>query len=67
MKDILGNDLEIGDKVVFGMAQTMRLHTGEIIKISTKTVKIKHEVYQNGWQETTESQRAFEDVVKINS
>lgn len=66
MKDILGNDLQVGDKVVFGMAQTMQLHTGTIMKVNAKTVKIKHEAYQNGWQETVESQRSFEDVVKIN-
>lgn len=66
MKDIIGNELAVGDKVVFGMAQTMCLHTGTITKISEKTVKIKHDVRWDGWQNPTDSQRAFEDVVKIN-
>jgi hypothetical protein len=67
MKDILGNTLEVGDKVVFGTAQSMRLMTGIISKIHLKTVMIKHEEYRNGcYSEISESRRNFEDVVKIN-
>ncbi len=67
MKDILGNDLQVGDKVVFGTAQSMRLMTGIISKIHPKTVMIKHEEYRNGsYSEISESRRNFEDVVKIS-
>lgn len=67
MKDILGNTLEVGDKVVFGTAQSMRLMTGVIIKVNPKTVMIKHEEYRNGsYSEISESRRNFEDVVKIS-
>ena len=66
MKDILGNDLAVGDKVVFGTAQSMRLMQGVITKINAKTVMIKHEEYRNGsYSEISESRRNFEDVVKI--
>lgn len=68
MKDILGNDLVIGDKVVFGTAQSMRLMTGIISKIHPKTIMIKHEAYMNGsYSEISESRRDSCDVVKINS
>lgn len=67
MKDILGNDLSVGDKVVFGTAQSMRLMQGVITKIHPKTVIISHEEYRNGpYSEISESRRNFEDVVKIN-
>lgn len=67
MKDILGNTLEVGDKVVFGTAQSMHLMTGIISKIHPKTVMIKHEEYRNGsYSEISESRRNFEDVVKIS-
>lgn len=67
MKDILGNTLEVGDKVVFGTAQSMRLMTGVVSKVNPKTVMIKHEEYRNGcYSEISESRRNFEDVVKVN-
>lgn len=67
MKDILGNSLEVGDKVVFGAAQSMRLMTGVVSKVNPKTVMIKHEEYRNGcYSEISESRRNFEDVVKVN-
>lgn len=66
MKDILGNTIEIGDKVVFGTAQSMHLMVGVISKVHPKTVMIKHEEYRNGsYSEISESRRNFEDVVKI--
>lgn len=66
MKDILGNDLAVGDKVVFGTAQSMHLMVGTIKKIHPKTVMISHEEYKNhSWSEISESRRNFEDVVKI--
>lgn len=67
MKDILGSTLEVGDKVVFGAASSMRLMTGVISKIHPKTVMIKHEEYHNhSYSTIEESRRNFEDVVKIS-
>lgn len=67
MKDILGNTLEVGNKVVFGTAQSMRLMTGVISKVNPKTVMIKHEEYHNhSYSTIEESRRNFEDVVKIS-
>lgn len=67
MKDILGNELALGDTVVFGKAQTMCLHKGKVIKINAKTVIIEHEEYSNGsYSRIAESRRNFEDVVKVN-
>ena len=66
MRDILGNPLSVGDKVVFGTAQSMSLMQGVISKINPKTVIISHEEYRNGpYSEISESRRNFEDVVKI--
>lgn len=65
--DILNNQLRVGDKVVFGTAQSMRLMTGVVSKVNPKTVMIKHEEYRNGsYSEISESRRNFEDVVKIS-
>jgi len=66
MKDILGNELSVGDTVVFGSAGSMCLRKGEVVKINPKTVIIKHEEYYNGSYSTIqESRRNFEDVVKV--
>ncbi len=35
--DLVGNIICIGDTVVFGSAQSMRLLTGEVIKMNTLT------------------------------
>ena len=66
--DILNNQLRVGDKVVFGSAQSLTLRTGTITKINDKTVNIKHEQYHNNsYSEISESRRNFRDVVKISS
>lgn len=65
--DILNNQLRVGDKVVFGSAQSLTLRTGIITKIDSKTVSIKHEQYHNNsYSETSESRRNFRDVVRIS-
>lgn len=67
MKDILGNNLAVGDEVVFGTAQSMRLMIGVVSKVNPKTVMIKHEEYHNhSYSTIEESRRNFEDVVKIS-
>lgn len=64
--DILNNQLRVGDKVVFGSAQSLALRTGTISKINDKTVTIKHEQYHNNsHSEISESRRNFKDVVRI--
>ncbi len=64
--DLVGNIIYIGDTVVFGSAQSMRLLTGEVVKINNKTVQIKHEEYQNHtYSKISESRRNFDDVVVI--
>lgn len=64
--DILNNQLRVGDKVVFGSAQSLTLRTGTITKINSKTVSIKHEQYHNNsYSEISESRRNFRDVVRI--
>ncbi len=64
--DLVGNIINIGDTVVFGSAQSMRLLTGEIIKINNKTVQIKHEEYSNHtYSKISESRRNFDDVVVV--
>ena len=64
--DLVGNIICIGDTVVFGSAQSMRLLTGEVIKMNNKTVQIKHEEYSNHtYSKISESRRNFDDVVVI--
>lgn len=66
MKDILGTPIELGQKVVFGSAGSMCLRVGEIIKVNTKTVVIKHHEYNNGpYSSIMESRRNFDDVVVV--
>ena len=39
--DIVGNEIKVGDTVVFGMAQTMNQQIGKVAKICEKSVKIE--------------------------
>lgn len=65
--DILNNQLRVGDKVVFGSAQSLTLRTGIVAKINPQTVTIKHEEYNNGsYSSIKESRRNFRDVVRIS-
>ncbi len=64
--DLVGNIINIGDIVVFGSAQSMKLLTGEVVKINNKTVQIKHEEYSNhAYSKISESRRNFDDVVVV--
>jgi hypothetical protein len=72
--DIKGTPIEVGSKVVFGSAQSMRLQTGVVTKINPKTVAILQEYIGYHWQDTLKAnpipgsirhQRAFDDVVVI--
>jgi len=47
--DKIGNEIKVGDKVVFGMGQSMTLLIGEVTKINTKTVTILRKWKQWGW------------------
>ena len=68
--DIMGQALAVGDQVVFGLAGTMTLQAGEIVKINEKTVKIKYFGYHpSNWgnkEEWNEAQRTFDNVVKVS-
>lgn len=65
-QDKLMRTINVNDGVVFGKVGSMTLHTGKVIKINAKTVTIEHEEYNTGpYSTTTESRRAFEDVVVI--
>lgn len=64
--DIFGNVLLVGDTVAFGMAQTMNLSVGVIVKINPKTVTIEYKSndFYSGKVETLEARRSFDNVVK---
>lgn len=49
MKDIMGNDLKVGQIVVYGMGQSMTLLVGTIDKINNKTVTIHRELPRMIW------------------
>ena len=71
--DKIGNEIKVGDKVVFGMGQSMTLLIGEVTKINTKTVTILRKWKQWGWdgKEVFECQdeyrRLFDNVVVVKS
>jgi len=67
MTDHLGNSLAVGDKVVFGLAQTLQLATGEIVKINQKTVKIRYTGYDDWGRHADglECLRTFDNVVRV--
>lgn len=71
--DKLGNEIKVGDKVVFGMGQSMTLLIGEVIKINDKTVTIlrKWKQQRMGYKEMFECQdeyrRLFDNVVVVKS
>ena len=70
--DKLGNEIKVGDKVVFGMGQSMTLLIGEVTKINAKTVTILRKWKQrNAYRKEVfeyqgEYRRLFDNVVVIN-
>lgn len=46
MRDFLGNELEVGDRVVMTAPQYRMFVVGEIIKMTAKKVRVK---YMNTW------------------
>jgi len=46
MKDVFGNDLEIGDTVAFYAPNYRSMTTGEVIAFTPKQVRVK---YRNTW------------------
>lgn len=64
MKDLLGNELSVGDAVVFGGGQHKTLYTGLIAKINPKTVSIGEHKLRH-WNKTpVRILRKPEEVVK---
>lgn len=70
--DKIGNEIKVGDKVVFGMGQSMTLLIGEVTKINDKTVTILRKWKQRRayskevFECQDEYRRLFDNVVVIN-
>ena len=64
MKDFLGNDLEVGDEVVFMFLKYRSLGKGVIIKITPKTILIEHPHF-NMPNYTTTTKQFPNQVVKV--
>lgn len=62
MKDFLGNELVIGDEVVFVQLGYRNLFKGIIIKCTAKTILIKHKKTNTC---STETKQFPEQVIKI--
>ena len=60
--DFLGNELNIGDEVVFMQLSYRSLMRGKITRISDTKVKIEHERLGNG---RTECMQLQKQVVKV--
>ena len=71
-QDIRGVEINVGDTVVFGLAQTKTLSIGKVIKINPKTVKIEYKALSWHWKSgeckeyTEECLREFDNVVVTN-
>lgn len=65
MKDFLGNDLEIGDEVVFMFLTYRSLGKGRIVKFTPKTILIEHQ-HPNLSNYTTKTKQFPNQVIKIN-
>ncbi len=63
LKDFLGQDLEVGDEVVFIQLRYRNLLKGTIIKMTPKTILIAHERTNVG---STQTKQFPEQVVRIN-
>jgi phage gp45-like len=63
MKDFLGNDLKIGDDVVFVQLGYRNLLKGKIAKITEKTILIHHDKTNTC---STKTKQFPEQVIKIN-
>ena len=59
--DIVGNPINVGDTVVFGLGQTYQLDTAKVLKICKKVVILD---YDAGWKNV---QRPFDDVVVVEN
>lgn len=46
MTDFKGNELNVGDKVIFTNGQFLGFHESSILKVTDKTVTVKH---PHGW------------------
>ena len=70
MLDQMGKEINVGDTVVFGLPSCLLLHTGKIVKLSAKTVKVECVRYHRRYEyydakNMTTYQRAPEDVVIV--
>jgi len=71
MKDIIGNELTVGDKVVFGMGGSMNLLQGIVTKINPKTVTIEQKYdaidyyTKKIYSKSVDYLRTFDNVVKV--
>ena len=69
--DIRGMQIDVGDKVVFGLAQTKNQAIGTVVKICDKTVGINYEIiryhYWSGTPHTIKHSclREFHNVVVV--
>lgn len=61
MKDFIGNEVHVGDKVVCIEKDYKNLIPGEIVKLTPKAMKVK---YGEGWREDVVL-RYPDQVVKI--
>lgn len=60
--DYLGNEFEVGDKVVFYELGYRNFHTGKIAKITPKTVVIEHEPTTFG---KTKTRQFHHQIIKL--
>lgn len=62
MKDYLGNELKIGDRVIFVQLGYRNFYEGVVEKLTDKTIFIVHDADNTG---RTRTKQEFNQVIKI--
>jgi predicted Mrr-cat superfamily restriction endonuclease len=63
-KDFLGNDINVGDKVVFMQVNYRGLMIGKIVSLSKQKAKLKHEMTNTCSTETTQYHNQMIKILK---
>lgn len=62
-KDIIGQDIVVGNYVAFNPPKFSGLTTGKVIKLTPKGVSVE---YVNNYNQAAKCNRAYGDVIKVD-
>jgi hypothetical protein len=67
MTDYLGNELSVGDKVVYSQLGYRNFKTGKIVKITNCFCMIENLQYQSGFRDRKTIKQEPQQLIKINN